>query len=509
MKKQTFIQGTVILVIIGMIVKVLGLIDKMLVARFLTPDGVGVYMMVMPTFVLLIALAQLGFPIAISKLVSENNIKIKFANKTIVFKALKISLFNSAILMILLFLSARMLAFNLLNDERTYYPILTLIIFIPLVSFTSILKGYLHGYKIIAVPSYSQLIEQIVRLITSIALIIILLPKGIEIAVSGVILSLSLGELAALIYMLIKIKNKRSWCQILQINETDKLVNKQLTKDILSISIPATGSRLIGSVSHFLEPIIFSLAMTSIGISSLYVTRIYGQITGYTISLLLVPSFFSYAISTPLVPIISEAHAKKNNEKISHYFNMSIFLSFIIGSLFTVILTLYPKELMKLFFDTTEGVVFLSYMAPLFLIHYFQQPITSTLHAIGQAKETLISTLIGAICKLFLMYVLITCPSINVHGLTISIIVNSLLVTLLDYLFLRKKVQINYNFKTLFNSIGLLIIIFLIGSILKLKIINPFLNMFIIVIIYINILFILNIGDIRKVMGQLHRPHDK
>ena len=67
MKKQTFIQGTIILVVVGMIVKVLGLINRMVIARFLTTEGIGIYMMVMPTFILLISLAQLGFPIAISK----------------------------------------------------------------------------------------------------------------------------------------------------------------------------------------------------------------------------------------------------------------------------------------------------------------------------------------------------------------------------------------------------------------------------------------------------------
>ncbi|MDF2700180.1 MAG: stage sporulation protein, partial [Haloplasmataceae bacterium] len=153
MKKQTFIQGTIALVVVGMFVKVLGLVNRMVIARVLTTEGIGIYMMVMPTFNLLIALSQLGFPIAISKLVSENNIKKTTSNKNIVFKAFKISLINSSILILLLLVSAKFLANDLLSEPRTYYPILTLLLFIPLVSFTSILKGYLNGYKIISVPA--------------------------------------------------------------------------------------------------------------------------------------------------------------------------------------------------------------------------------------------------------------------------------------------------------------------------------------------------------------------
>ncbi len=507
MKKQTFIQGTIILVVVGMVVKVLGLINRMVIARFLTSEGIGVYMMVMPTFVLLIALAQLGFPIAISKLVSENNIKQRISNQSIVLKALKISVVNSIILIAVLLLSAQFLANHLLNDSRTYYPILTLIFFIPLVSFSSILKGYLNGYKIMAVPSYSQLIEQVVRIVTSITLVLILLPYSIELAVCGAMLSMSLGEGISLIYMIYKIKNKRSWNKILAKRESDKEHEKTITKDILTISLPATGSRLIGSVSHFFEPIIFSFAMMSIGVSSQYVTRIYGQITGYTISLLLVPSFLSVAISTPLIPIISESYAKKNNEKISHYFNLSIFLSFITGCIFTIILTLYPKELMKLFFDTTDGVVFLSYMAPLFLIHYFQLPITSTLHAINKAKQAMVNTLIGAVIKVFLTYILVCTPSINVHGLTIAIIVNTLIVTLFDFLVLRKSIKVKYNISTIINAFLLMVTTFLLGSLLKASdfISRPFINIMILITFYIGIAFLFNIGNIRKMKRQLFK----
>lgn len=505
MKKQTFIQGTIILVVVGMIVKVLGLINRMVIARFLTSEGIGIYMMVMPTFILIISLAQLGFPIAISKLVSENNIKKRISNQTIVLKALKISLINSLLLITVLLLSAKFLSFNLLNDRRTYYPILSLVFFVPLVSFSSIIKGYLHGYKIMGVPSYSQLIEQIVRITTSISLVLILLPYSIELAVCGAILSMSLGEAVSLIYMIYKIKNKRSWNRIIKKRVENKIHEENITKDILTISLPATGSRLIGSISHFFEPIIFSFAMMSIGISSHYVTRIYGQITGYTISLLLVPSFFCVAVSIPLIPIISECFIKKNSEKISHYFNLSIFLSFLTGCIFTVILTLYPKELMKLFFNTTEGVIFLSYMAPLFLIHYFQLPITSTLHAVDKAKTAMVNTLIGAAIKLFLTYVLVSTPSINVHGLTTAIIVNSIFVTVVDFIVLSKTIEMKYNLKTILTSLCLLSFTYLLGNLLKISnfISNPFINMFILIVIYVGIVFLFNIGDIRKIKNQL------
>lgn len=495
--------------IVGMIVKLLGLFNRMLISRLLTDEGVGIYQMVMPTYLLLITLAQLGFPVAISKLISENNINQKHQNRAIVLNAVKISIINSAILIIILLLTAKFLSIHLLNDKRTYLPLLALIIFIPLVSFTSILRGYLQGYSNMSIPSYSQLVEQIIRIISCVVLIILLLPISVEMAVVGVVISLSIGELSSLIYMLYKIKNKRPWSTFL-FHRNKETIDDNLTKDILSISIPTTGSRLIGSIAHFFEPIIFSLALVSIGYSNLEVTTTYGQITGYTMNLLLVPSFFSFALSQPLIPTISEAYAQRNQVRISHYFNLSVFLSFIIGLLFTVIVSLYPKELMKLFFNTTEGTRFLTYMAPLFLIYYFQQPITSTLHAINKTKHAVMSTLIGSFIKLSLIYILTSRTAINVHGLTIAIIVSIYFVTLYDYYLLCKNIKVNYNLRTIIHCILLGAFTIILGLLFKKVNLPVYLSILLLSLTYIGILQALNIGDFQKIKGQLfNRPHNK
>jgi stage V sporulation protein B len=49
--------------------------------RIVGIEGTGLYMLIFPTFSLFMTLSQLGFPIAISKLVAEDNRN----NKNIVF----------------------------------------------------------------------------------------------------------------------------------------------------------------------------------------------------------------------------------------------------------------------------------------------------------------------------------------------------------------------------------------------------------------------------------------
>src|SRR5690625_3047134 len=73
--KQSFLQGTLILIIAGLITRFLGFINRLVLARILGEEGVGLYMMALPTLFLVITLTQLGLPIAISKRVSEASAK--------------------------------------------------------------------------------------------------------------------------------------------------------------------------------------------------------------------------------------------------------------------------------------------------------------------------------------------------------------------------------------------------------------------------------------------------
>ena len=97
--------------------------------------------------------------------------------------------------------------------------------------------------------------------------------------------------------------------ELISINDfkTDKVI----LKDVLNISIPATGSRLIGSLVYFFEPIILTFCLKYSGYSSKFITLEYGIINGYVYPLLLMPSFFTLAISNALLPVISNSYANK------------------------------------------------------------------------------------------------------------------------------------------------------------------------------------------------------
>lgn len=68
-----FFQGTLILLAAGFITRILGFINRIVVARVIGGEGVGLYMMAYPSLFLVITITQIGLPVAIAKFVAEAN----------------------------------------------------------------------------------------------------------------------------------------------------------------------------------------------------------------------------------------------------------------------------------------------------------------------------------------------------------------------------------------------------------------------------------------------------
>ena len=96
--KGSFIKATAILMVGGFVTKLLGMVIKIIINRLIGTEGIGLYMLILPTFMLFISLSQFGFPIAISKLVAEK----KRNSKRLFSSIVPISLIINIILMILI-----------------------------------------------------------------------------------------------------------------------------------------------------------------------------------------------------------------------------------------------------------------------------------------------------------------------------------------------------------------------------------------------------------------------
>lgn len=458
-----FLKGTLILLAAGLITRVLGFINRIVLARFIGAEGVGLYNMAFPTLILVITITQFGLPVAISKSVSEaialhNHQKVR----RILVVSLSITLFLSILFTPALIYFTPYLSEYFFTDSRVKWPLLVIAPVVPIIAISSVLRGYFQGKQEMKPAAISQLIEQVVRISLIVLFTKIALPYGIEFAAAGAMLAAVFGELASLIYISFYFKlhqvfriRKQFFIQLQ--NSSD------IAKELLTVAIPTLGSRMIGSISWFFEPIVVSYALMLSGLKTYEATSEYGTLTGFALPLLMLPSFITLSLSTALVPAISEAYSLKNYKQINHRLNQSMRLTFITGGLAISLLFILAQPLMTFMYGTSDGTFFVQLMAPLFLFAYCQGPLQSVLQALNLARSAMVNSLIGAICKLSIIFGLASQPAFGINGVAIGLITSTVLVTFLHYFSILKVMEFKLEFFTYIKNILLIIFVSLVG----------------------------------------------
>ena len=424
--KNKFIKSTLILVIGGFFTKVLGMTIKIVLTRLIGTEGIGLYSMIMPTFLLLNSIAQLGLPTALNVLIASD----KYNTKNLVFTAILISLSIDIMIMLFLIVSSTFLSNNLLNDARLSLGLLSIGFVLPFITISNCLRSYFFAKQRMYPHVITNIIEDLVKLIFVIIGIPFFSSKGIEYAIAFVILSNIFCELSSIIIFIFLIPSFK--CKSKELKPNIKNI-----KELFKISLPTTGSRLIGAIGYFLEPIIITFVLLKIGYTNKFIVTEYGIINGYVMQLVLLPSFFTGAISQALIPIVSKNYVKGNYKYINKKIKQGIFFSLLIGIPATIVFELFPDVLLKLLFNTNKGVEYIKVIAPICLLHYIQSPISSSLQAMGSAKISMIGTLLGMILRTISLFIF-SHLKIGLWSLLIATSINIMFVTLFDLYNVRR-----------------------------------------------------------------------
>lgn len=428
--KEKFIKSTIVLIIGGIITKILGMLNKVIMARYLGTEGLGIYMMILPSFILFLNISSFGFPVAVSKLVSEDDRN----NKKLIFTSIIFVLFINFLLMIFILFIAKYLSFNLLHEKRSYYAIMAISLVIPFASISGILRSYFFGRERMGPHVISHITEDIVRIIAMVIGVPFFMHKGVEYAVCFVILTNIISEVTSILILFFFLPKNFS------LTRNDVKPSKIYLRDCLSISIPTTATRLIGSICYFLEPIILTGVLLYVGYPNSVIVREYGIISGYALPLILLPSFFSNAISQALLPVITKKYKMRDIAGVKRKIRQGIAYSLLIGIPLTIVLEMFPDKLLKLLYNTTSGVSYIRFLAPVCLLQYIQAPLASTLDALGMSKENFTSNLAGVLTRL-VMLPLFSLIKIGMWGLIFSTSLNVVVVTMMNIKQVRKKLE--------------------------------------------------------------------
>lgn len=423
-------MGTIILLTGGFFSKFLGFVLKIIITRQIGTEGIGLYSLVMPTFGLFITIATFSYPVAISKIISAKG----KSSKKAIFSIIPISIILNLFTLLIIFLISKPLANIFLKDQRLYIPLLSIGFTLPFIGLSSIIKGYYWGKQRMGIYILSNIVEQIVRIIVLIFLIPKVIKMSLVLTISLIIVVNVLSETSSIIVMLLGLPKG------VKITKEDLRPSKEYIKDIMNICVPSTSSKIVGSISHFLEPIVLINVLSYVGYSNNYIVTEYGIVNGYSLALLLIPQFFTMSISTSLIPELSKSYSIGDIKNCKKRLFQITGLSLMIGAFSTGIIFAVPEYFLNLIYNTNLGANYIRVLAPFFLLYFINTPLASAMQALDMSKDEMQITLLTSFVKLFLL-TLLAFLKIGMYSLIISTIITLIYSTYLHIKKVKKKLS--------------------------------------------------------------------
>lgn len=437
MKRNNIISGTLILSVGSMLAKVFSAVYRIVLTRILGGVGIGIYQLIFPLFSLCVVLSTAGLPMAISKVIAKN----KGKEKVVLKKCFMFSAIISLSLSFLLIVFSKPLALlQGKNDIAICYVILAPTIII--VSFASVLRGFFQGRHNFVPSALSNIAEQFAKLVLGLVLTLSLIKVSLMAAIIGAVVSIVISEFVSLLLLWIFFKKHK-------LKRTEADVDfKGVFKDIL----PITLTNVILPIATFIDSLLV-VNLLSISFTREMSIFMYGLESGAVSSLVSLPTIFSFAIASVILPNLTNSKSGFNKNK-SLSFAIKIVLIICIPCVLCFILI--PNRLIEvLYADRLNGfgvgglniayrLLSISGLGITFLA--VNQIYSSSLQAIDQRNVTIRNLLIGVGVKFFIELIFMPSKLINIYALAVANTACYLTVACLNHFEIRQHFKFKFSF---------------------------------------------------------------
>lgn len=440
MKKYNLMHGALILSVGSVMAKIFSAVYRIALTRILGGEGIGIYQLIFPIYSLCVVLATAGLPMAISKVVAKNAGR----EKNVLKKCFAFTLLISVLLTVILFISAKGLS-ALQGKKEIYVCYLILAPTIILIGGSSVLRGYFQGKNNFVPSSISNILEQFVKLCVGLILSLSLSNISLIAAIIGAVVGIVVSEIASLLVLLVFIKKER----LKQGVSTDVSL-KKIIKDV----VPITITNIVLPISSFIDSILV-VNLLSFSFTNDISVFLYGLESGAVSSLIGLPTIFSFALASVIMPNIThESKIFNKNKKL--LFALKIVLIITIPCV--VCFTLVPHRLIKFLYGerinafgingvgVASRLLVWSGFGVIFLA--INQLYSSCLQAVEERFVCVRNLIIGVVIKFIIQLLFMPNRFLNIYVLSVANTLCYILVMMLNHLEIKEhfKIKINYVF---------------------------------------------------------------
>ena len=459
MKKNSFLQGTIIASIAIIFIKILGALYVIPFYKIIGEQGGSLYSYAYNIYNLFLTISITGFPIAISKIVGEYNEKGMFNAKETAFKLSKfIVLILGFVTFLIVFIFSNEIATLFIGNLEGGNDISSISFVIKAISFSlliipyvSILRGYLQGHKYITPSTNSQIIEQLRIAVVLIGsyLAINVFNKDIKIGVAVALSGAFIGGLGALIYLNIKIrKNKKDF---IKKDESNIFVSsKEIVKKIFKYSLPSIIISIVASLYDTTDQILVIRGASLLGFSTSDAETMGSIISTWGVKICMIVAAIGMAISINTIPHMVSSYINKDYKEVSNKLNQILKTALVIMAPMSIGVSILAKPLYTIFYgESLYGPLILSVVIFASLLANLNNVLNTALIGISEYKIIYINTILGVVLNLLMdipfMIIFDKLGLFPVWGASFSSILSFSIATLLACTMLKQKYNISFK----------------------------------------------------------------
>lgn len=453
-RNRTFIKGTLILTLTGLLSRVIGFFYRIYLSRLFGEEGMGIYQLLSPVLALSFSLCAAGIQTAISKYVAASVAKGNRKDSyRYLFTGLFLSLLLSVPCMLLLLMFSDFVAVHFLLEARTASMLRIIALSIPAGAVHSCINGYYYGIKKTMLPSSTQLIEQFMRFFCVLAADFLARRSHTVPHINAAVVGLVVGECAAMLISLLAIyfrfyreeagagksslpcPNTGAGRHTLPCPNAAAFGISRfcVVKNLLVLAFPLTVSRIVVNLLQSVEAVAIPSRLCRYGYDSVTALSVYGVLTGMALPLLFFPNALTGSMSLLLLPMVSEADAKGNTDAVKNTTLKTIYSCLLLGAACTLFFFLSGPFLGRFLFHSELAGRYIRSLSLLCPFLYLCTTLSGILHGLGKAVSVFFVNVFSLSLRLLFVFFLI--PAFGIDCYILSMVLSQLLSAFF-YLFL-------------------------------------------------------------------------
>ncbi|MFQ8600715.1 MAG: polysaccharide biosynthesis C-terminal domain-containing protein [Oscillospiraceae bacterium] len=523
-KKQSFLHGSLILVSATIIVKLVGACFKIPLTALLGGVGMGYFGTAYSIFNPIYTLSIAGFPVAISKMVSENMAQGRYRDvrkiRRIGFLFFMVTGFVGSVL---LFAFSSRFA-GLANNPGAYFAIMSIAPAVLFGCLTASFRGYYEGMQNMYPTAFSQVIEAVTKLTFGLLFAFVAIKIGmggfessgvvfgtacateaeahaalLPYAAAGAILGVTTSMLMGSLFLALRHRLKGDRITKSDLRDAPAAYPaKRLLVRMVKIAIPVCLSAIVISLTTLIDTFTIqnilgntvethldTLVENYDGVLSKQMVDdsqtgepklmiqvgeakdekfipvedvpgfLYGSYLGTSINLFNLIPALATTIGVSALPAVSAAWAIKNRKETKRNIEAVIKITALIAIPAGLGMSMLSKPILSLLYsgsvnEVAVGAPLLTTLGLAAIFVAMVTPINSMLQAVGKTYYPLVFMFIGGVLKLVINYILVSIPSVNIHGAPVGTLVCYVFIMLAGVISLCRYTKILPSIKNVF-----------------------------------------------------------